>query len=60
MGHHIQLMTDYQEYKKYSDYQKVYKWEDNPCEKFACEYAKKNLDPCLAYLVNKGIIELQK
>ena len=56
VGHHFQMKTDSKEYKRYSEYQKVYKWEDNPCEKFACEFASKHQQYCLDFLLSKDII----
>ena len=56
VGHHFQMKTDSKEYKRYSDYQNQYGYEKNPCEIYARDFASLHQQPCLDFLLAKGII----
>lgn len=57
IGHHFQMLTDPKEYNRYNDYSKKFGYENNPCEVYAQQFASQHLQPCIDYLLTKGIIE---
>ena len=57
IGHHFQMKTDPKEYNRYKEYSKKYGYKNNPCEVYARQFASQNLQPCIDFLLQKGIIE---
>jgi len=56
IGHHFQMKTDTKEFKRYSEYQNQHGYEKNPCEIYARDFASLHQQPCLDFLLAKGII----
>ena len=57
IGHHFQMKTDPKEFNRYNEYSKKFGYRKNPCEVYARQFASQHLQPCIDYLLQKGVIE---